>query len=119
MKENVVQKVIEWGSKVGILGDGTKMGSGTFEGQYEKVVEELDEVGEAFEKLAASLVGESRVPSHQRLSELKMELGDLSVTVILLHAVLGISIEETLEMAYEKISSRKGSMVDGKFVKEA
>ena len=49
---------------------------------------------------------------------LKLEMGDILVTLIILSAQLDIDLVECLEMAYEKISKRKGKTIDGLFVKE-
>ncbi len=46
------------------------------------------------------------------------EMGDIFVTLIILCNQLGIDCVECLDMAYEKISKRKGKTVNGLFVKE-
>lgn len=46
------------------------------------------------------------------------EMGDIFVTLIVLCNQLGIDCVECLEMAYEKISKRKGKTVNGLFIKE-
>lgn len=46
------------------------------------------------------------------------EMGDIFVTLIILCNQLGIDPVECLDMAYEKISKRKGKTVNGLFVKE-
>lgn len=48
----------------------------------------------------------------------KLEMGDIFVTLIVLCKQLGIDCVECLEMAYDKISKRKGKTIDGIFVKE-
>jgi NTP pyrophosphatase (non-canonical NTP hydrolase) len=45
-------------------------------------------------------------------------MGDILVTLIILSAQLDIDLTECLEMAYQKISKRKGKTIDGLFVKE-
>lgn len=50
--------------------------------------------------------------------DLKLELGDVMVTLIVLSKQLNVDIVECLEMAYDKISKRKGKTVNGLFVKE-
>lgn len=50
--------------------------------------------------------------------DVKLEMGDIFVTLILLCNQLGIDCVECLEMAYEKISKRKGKTVNGLFIKE-
>lgn len=49
---------------------------------------------------------------------LKLEMGDILVTLIILSAQLDIDLTECLERAYNKISKRKGKTIDGIFVKE-
>lgn len=46
------------------------------------------------------------------------EMGDIIVTLIVLCKQLGIDCVECLEMAYNKISKRKGKTIDGIFIKE-
>ena len=50
--------------------------------------------------------------------DLKLEMGDIFVTLIILCEQIGIDPEECLEMAYEKISKRKGRTINGMFYKE-
>lgn len=50
--------------------------------------------------------------------DINLEMGDIFVTLIVLCKQLGIDCVECLEMAYEKISKRKGKTVNGLFVKE-
>lgn len=54
----------------------------------------------------------------ERWKNLKLEMGDIFVTLIILCKQLGIDPVECLSMAYTKISNRKGKTVDGTFVKE-
>lgn len=49
---------------------------------------------------------------------LKLEMGDIFVTLIILCEDLGIDPVVCLEMAYEKISKRKGKTINGQFIKE-
>ena len=53
-----------------------------------------------------------------RYENLKMEMGDILVTLIILSKQLDIDLVECLEMAYEKIKGRKGKTVDGIFLTE-
>lgn len=50
--------------------------------------------------------------------EMKLEFGDVLVTLIILAEQLSINPEECLSMAYEKIKSRKGKTINGQFIKE-
>ena len=48
----------------------------------------------------------------------KMEFGDVLVTLVILAEQLGVKWDECLEKAYNKISKRKGKVINGIFVKE-
>lgn len=52
------------------------------------------------------------------LRDIKLEMGDIFVTLIILCEQIGIDPIECLEMAYKKISKRKGKTIRGTFVKE-
>ena len=49
---------------------------------------------------------------------LKLEMGDIFVTLIILCEQIGIDPAECLEMAYEKIKGKKGKTINGNFYKE-
>lgn len=49
---------------------------------------------------------------------MKDEMGDVFVTLIILCKQLDIDPVECLDMAYEKISKRRGKTIDGTFIKE-
>lgn len=49
---------------------------------------------------------------------LKLEMGDIFVTLIILCEQFDIDPVKCLEMAYEKISKRKGRTINGTFIKE-
>lgn len=46
------------------------------------------------------------------------EFGDVVVVLIIMAKQLGISFEDSLEIAYDKIKHRRGEMRNGVFVKE-
>ena len=48
----------------------------------------------------------------------RLEMGDIFVTLIILCKQLNIDPTNCLEMAYKKISKRKGKTIDGVFIKE-
>lgn len=73
--------------------------------QFEKVVEEVFELKEEM------------IQNNKKNT--KLEFGDVIVTLIILSNQLNIDFVECLEMAYDKISKRKGKTIDGAFVKEA
>lgn len=59
---------------------------------------------------------------HPKLKELKtqnmkLEMGDIFVTLIILCEQLDIDPEECLDLAYKKISLRSGKTINGTFVK--
>jgi NTP pyrophosphatase (non-canonical NTP hydrolase) len=47
-----------------------------------------------------------------------MELGDCMVVLTILAAQLGVTTEQALEMAYNKIRHRTGKTINGQFVKD-
>ena len=51
------------------------------------------------------------------IENLKLEMGDIFVTLIILCEQIGIDPEECLSMAYEKISKRTGKTINGCFYK--
>ena len=50
--------------------------------------------------------------------DINLEMGDIFVTLIILCKQLGIDCVECLQLAYDKISKRKGKTIDGIFIKE-
>ena len=50
--------------------------------------------------------------------DMKLEMGDIFVTLIILCEQIGIDPIKCLEMAYNKISKRKGKNINGQFIKE-
>jgi NTP pyrophosphatase (non-canonical NTP hydrolase) len=68
-------------------------------------------VAEEFGEIAAAL-------ARGKDEELKDAIGDTFVTLVILAAQCGTSIEECAYLAYEEIKGRKGNMVDGVFIKE-
>ena len=52
------------------------------------------------------------------IENLKLEMGDIFVTLIILCEQIGIDPVECLSMAYDKISKRKGRTINGQFIKE-
>lgn len=72
--------------------------------QMLKVIEEIGET-------AAALARGNR-------RELKDGIGDSFVTLIILAAQSGFTATECLDAAYEEIKNRKGTTVNGVFIKE-
>jgi NTP pyrophosphatase (non-canonical NTP hydrolase) len=80
--------------------------------QFDKFMEEAEELRFAVEMADAGVV-----PINSE-DDVRHELGDVLVTLINLARLLGVNPVGCLEAAYEKISGRRGKMVDGLFVKE-
>lgn len=72
--------------------------------QFEKVLEEVFELKE-------EIIQDNK-------ENMKLEFGDVIVTLIILSKQLDIDFEECLEQAYNKIKYRRGKTINGKFVKE-
>lgn len=87
--------------------------------QFMKFIEEVFEFKAEMDWIIQS--EKSNIDVEYKLSkfkDMKLEMGDILVTLIILSAQLDIDLVECLEMAYEKISKRKGKTIDGIFVKE-
>lgn len=72
--------------------------------QMVKLVEELGELASGLLKDKKEVIVDS--------------LGDMLVVLIILHQQLGLTMEETLEFAWNEIKDRKGKTKNGVFVKE-
>lgn len=58
------------------------------------------------------------IEEFERWENLKLEMGDIFVTLIILCKQIGIDPVECLSMAYEKIKDRSGRTINGTFVKD-
>lgn len=74
---------------------------------FNQMMKLFEEVGE----LSSSMIEDD-------LDKIKDSIGDVLITLVGLTMQLGISIEECLSLAYEEIKDRRGSLVNGFFVKE-
>jgi NTP pyrophosphatase (non-canonical NTP hydrolase) len=90
--------VVQWAKDKGII---TPWNQKT---QMKKMIEEVFELQEAV------VEGDKQ---HVRL-----ELGDVLVTCVVQASMWGMSLDECLTAAFNKINSRTGKLVDGVFVKE-
>lgn len=61
---------------------------------------------------------EGTLGKNQMKRNMQLEMGDIFVTLIILCNQLHIDCVECLQLAYEKISKRRGKTIDGIFVKE-
>ena len=104
--EELKIKVEEWANDKDLLH------SENAEKQFMKFIEEVFEFKTEMDdnqRFAACCVD---------IKNMKLEMGDIFVTLIILCNQLGIDCVECLQMAYEKISKRRGKTIDGIFVKE-
>ena len=108
-----IRKVRQWGIDKGITGP---HGTGTLLGQLSKTQEELTETRDAAIRRMDNLPGSvARINAHADLID---GIGDTVVTLILAADMAGLTIEDCLAAAYSEIANRKGTMINGQFVKE-
>lgn len=106
--------VIAWATQKGILLHGTPIA------QFEKTVEEILELRESLDAQALGFrnfqnsKGENVITKEQ----IKDDLGDILVTIIIQAEMQGLKLTECLEIAYNVISKRSGKMIEGQFVKD-
>jgi NTP pyrophosphatase (non-canonical NTP hydrolase) len=96
-----LDKIREWGSARKIIGP---MAKATGLTQYSKLHEEMGEL------LVGLLAGNK--------DEIEDAIGDCCVVLTLLAELEGLRLEDCVASAYAEISSRKGQMINGVFVKE-
>jgi NTP pyrophosphatase (non-canonical NTP hydrolase) len=112
----LIDKTRQWFHDKGIIANSSPLK------QLEKTQEELNETRYAAIKL--KYLGEivelqSGVEDlmFKGYNEIKDDIGDTMVTLIGVCEMYGFSLEECLQMAYDTISKRNGTMIDGVFVK--
>lgn len=114
----LIEKTRQWFYDKGIIANSNPLK------QLNKSQEELTETRDAAVKLAYAnelyiihgmYFTENQVDD--LIHELKDGIGDTVVTLIGVCEMYGFSLEECLQMAYDTISKRKGTMIDGVFVK--
>lgn len=91
------------------------------ERQFLKMVEEVLEFKtelDRLEDLKKYQNSYEELKKDEVMKNLKLEMGDIIVTIIIECGQLGISPTSCLQMAYEKIRDRKGKTINGTFVKE-
>ena len=97
---SLVSLVRQWGTDRNIIGTNARA---TIQTQFDKLLEEVEEIN----------VGIQKNDQHEMIDG----IGDATVVLILLAELVGVKFETCLLAAYDEIKSRKGTMVDGKFVK--
>ena len=98
--ENLIDQIEDWGVARNITEDG----GATSKSQMHKCMEELIEWFEA----SALEEAESQIDA----------FGDMLVCLIQAMRLSHVTMEECLRHAWEQIKDRKGTMMNGKFVKE-
>lgn len=116
--EELVEKVLEWAKEKDLLHERNA------EKQLLKFMEEVFEFRDEwilclheFKKCSYGKADDHpEVVEHR--GNMKLEMGDIFVTLIILCDQLNLDPVECLFKAYEKIKDRKGKTIDGTFVKE-
>ena len=104
----LTNKILQWGIDRNI----TLQGGTTPQKQVSKLVEELAECIDALDDLEQGINSNAE-------HNLMDAYGDMMVCIIQACRLSGFDVQECLQMAYDEIKDRKGTMINGKFVKEA
>ena len=116
--EELKTKVEEWAKDKDLLHEENA------EKQFMKFIEEVFEFKfemqglKNYQDSCELLDIEGTLGKNQMKRNMQLEMGDIFVTLIVLCNQLGIDCVECLQLAYDKISKRKGVTKDGIFIKE-
>lgn len=105
--EKVKELVLEWADDKDLLHEENS------DKQFMKFIEEVFEFKTEFDS-SIGFINRDLVDIRE---DMMLEMGDIFVTLIILCEDLEIDPVVCLEMAYEKISKRKGKTINGTFVK--
>ena len=114
-------KVLDWGKNKDLLHEENA------EKQFMKFMEEVFEFRDewmSYENSAKYISDNYRerygeiTRTYQLRDNMKLEMGDIFVTLIILCSQLNLDPVECLGRAYEKIKDRKGKTINGVFIKE-
>lgn len=111
----LIDKTRQWFHDKGIIANSTPLK------QLNKSQEELTETRDAVvihSYLKSSGFDEEEDFVIEQYNEIKDGIGDTVVTLIGVCEMYGFTLEECLQMAYDTISKRNGTMIDGVFVKD-
>lgn len=103
------EKVLDWAKDKNLLHDENA------EKQFMKFMEEVFEFRD--EWILCKYAINDQILTKQ-MAEMKLEMGDIFVTLIILCDQLNLDLVECLYEAYEKIKDRKGKTINGVFIKE-
>ena len=111
MKE-LIEQVVQWAEDRNLI-EGSMPTR-----QIYKTMEEATELAVAIGRYdAESAYDEAELDEHK--ADIMDAIGDVTVTLIIIAAQLGMSYENCLQAAYDQIKHRKGKMVNGLFIKES
>lgn len=108
--DELIPLVYEWGYNKGIAYNSANQALV----QLTKTEEEITELIAEIDAVITDMV-----PVDRSSLPMKLEMGDILVTLIMTSSCLGIDLAESLELAYNKINKRTGEVVDGIFVKDS
>lgn len=114
--KDLKDKVLSWADDKDLLH------SENADKQFMKFIEEVFEFKTEMDRLTRDIeyCKALNIPFDDTLFDmgnLKLEMGDIFVTLIILCEQIGIDPIVCLEMAYEKISKRTGKTINGQFIK--
>lgn len=118
--EDLKELVLEWAKDKDLLH------SENAEKQFMKFIEEVFEfktemdIWKLYKKFKhdENIEQDLSIQEFERWKNMRLEMGDIFVTLIVLCKQLGIDCVECLQLAYDKISKRRGKTIDGIFIKE-
>ena len=112
--EDLQKLTLEWADDKDLLHEANA------EKQFMKFIEEVFEFKTEMDTFNEVNSDSEFSNGYQKYIEhnLKLEMGDIFVTLIILCEQIGIDPVECLSMDYEKISKRKGKTINGQFIKE-
>lgn len=113
--EELQEKVLEWAGSHDLLHEENASK------QFMKFIEEVFEFKTEFDyngnEFIVCLIDKRMKFEPDTFHEMKLEMGDIIVTLIILCEQLDIDPTECLEMAYKKIKDRQGKTINGVFYK--
>lgn len=117
--EELEEKVLEWADSHDLLHEENA------DKQFMKFIEEVFEFKTEFDiwnlykkfNRDENVKQDFSIEEFERWKNLKLEMGDIIVTLVVLCEDLGIDPMECLEMAYNKIKDRRGKTINGQFYK--
>ena len=93
MKQKTTALIEEWANDKGIL---------KYDNRFKQFTKLNEEVGEVAKELLEN-----------DKDKLALEIGDVGVTLVILASQNGLSFNKCLDLAYDKISKRKGKTKEG------